>query len=275
MSEARTTGGVLRVALHQGSAHSADVPENLRLLADAARRAARQGARLLVCPEMSLTGYNIGDGVARSAEPADGPMRRAVSAIAAEAGIAVLYGFPERDGPRVHNAVQLVDARGRAAARYRKTHLFGDIDRRAFAAGDTAVVQATVDGVRVGLLICYDVEFPETVRAHALAGTELLLVPTALMRPYEAVARTLVPARAIESQIHVAYVNRRDREGELDYCGLSCLIGPDGTELARAGGDDELVVADVDAERLSAARREIGYLADRRPELYGSLADPR
>jgi 5-aminopentanamidase len=97
-------------------------------------------------------------------------------------------------------------------------------------------------------------------------------VPTALMDPFEVVARTVVPARAIENQVFLAYANRCGREGDLRYCGQSCVVGPDGADLARAGRGEELILADLDLERLAAARRDNTYLADRRPELYGPLA---
>jgi 5-aminopentanamidase len=258
----------LRTALFQGPRHPAGPARALELLEAAARDAAGRGARLLVCPEMFLTGYLIGGDVHRLAEPADGPSFRRVAAIAAGHGIAVAYGYPERDGDAVHNAVTVVSAGGERLAGYRKTHLFGDHDRTHFTPGAEPLVQADVDGVRVGVLICYDVEFPETARAHALAGTDLLLVPTGLMRPYEFVPNVLVPARAFENQIYVAYANRCGREGDTEYAGLSCLAGPDGTVRARAGDGEELVVADVDPAVLRAARAANTQLADRRPELY-------
>ncbi|MBB6172968.1 putative amidohydrolase [Nocardiopsis mwathae] len=267
-------GAVLRVALDQGTGTSGDVDSALRRLEGRAHAAAAAGARLMVGPEMSMTGYNIGDGIARLAEGADGPLHTEVARIAAQSGIALLYGYPERDGDRVYNTVRLVDPSGAVLAEYRKNHLFGDLDRAAFAPGGRPVVQATLDGVRLGLLICYDVEFPEIVRAHALAGTELLLVPTALMLPHTGVATTIVPARALENGLFVAYVNRCDREGELDYCGLSCLVGPDGGEVLRAGADERLLVADVDTAVLRAARAATPYLDDRRPELYSALTAP-
>lgn len=262
----------LRTALLQGPAGvPGSVTESLDALDGAARRAATEGARLLATAEMYLTGYAIGDQVAALAEPADGPSAHRVAEIAARHGLAIAYGYPERDGDAVYNAVRLVGPDGAPLADYRKTHLFGDFERAAFTPGDTPVVQATLDGVRVGLLICYDVEFPETVRAHALAGTELLVVPTALMRPYEFVPRTLVPARAYESQLHVAYVNRSGAEGEFHFTGLSCLAGPDGVVRARAGTGEELLVADADLALIAAVRADTPYLADRRPELYRSL----
>ncbi|ASU82965.1 carbon-nitrogen hydrolase [Nocardiopsis gilva YIM 90087] len=263
----------LRIALDQGTGASGDVESALRRLDERARAAAEAGARLLIGPEMSMTGYNIGADIDRLAEPADGPLHAEVARIAAATGVALLYGHPEREDGRVYNTVRLIDGSGAPLAGYRKNHLFGDLDRDAFAPGDTPLVQATLDGLRLGLLICYDVEFPEMVRAHALAGTELLLVPTALMRPYTSVATTIVPARALENGLFAAYVNRCDREGELDYCGLSCLIGPDGGEILRAGPDEELLVADVDPAALREARAAAPYLDDRRPELYASLTD--
>ncbi|WP_329458811.1 carbon-nitrogen hydrolase family protein [Streptomyces sp. NBC_01497] len=263
----------LRTALLQSSGRPGSTAANLQVLDDAAARAAAAGARLLICPEMFLTGYAIGDEVARLAEPADGPAAEAVAATARRHGLAVLYGYPERDGERVFNSAQLIAADGSRPANYRKTHLFGTFERERFTPGERAVVQADLDGVRLGIMICYDVEFPENVRAHALAGTDLLAVPTAQMRPFEFVAESVVPVRAFENQMYVAYVNRTGPEGPFDFVGLSCLAGPDGTARARAGRGEELVVGDVDPALLAASRAANPYLDDRRPALYASLHD--
>ncbi|MQY11866.1 (R)-stereoselective amidase [Streptomyces sp. RB5] len=259
----------VRIALHQSAgAVPRDTRANLRALDATARTAAAGGARLLLTPELWLTGYALGDDVAARAETANGPGARAVAAIAAEHGLAIAYGYPERAGDAVYNSVQLIDPHGRALAGYRKTHLFGDFETEHFTPGDTLVAQTVFAGLRIGLLICYDVEFPETVRAHALAGTELLLAPTALMRPYEIVPNTLIPARAWENQLYVAYANRAGPEGGFHFAGLSCLAAPDGTVRARAGLGDDLILADVDPGLLAASRAQNPYLADRRPELY-------
>ncbi|MFI9627694.1 carbon-nitrogen hydrolase family protein [Streptomyces sp. NPDC052042] len=262
----------LRTALLQSSGRPGHVDTNLAALDAAARRAADAGARLMVCPELFLTGYAIGADVARLAEPADGPSADAVAAIAARHGLAVLYGYPERSGERVFNTARLVGPDGAALADYRKTHLFGDFEQEWFTPGEQPVVQAELDGVRLGILICYDVEFPENVRAHALAGTDLLLVPTALMHPFQFVAESLVPVRAFESQMYVAYADRTGPEGAFEFVGLSCLAGPDGTVRARAGRGEELIVGDVDTALLGASRETNPYLRDRRPGLYGTLA---
>ncbi len=259
----------MRIALLQGPAETPDPDAGLAAVADAARRAAAAGARLLVTPEMSLTGYAIGAGqVAELAEPVPGPLTDRVAAIAAEHGLAIAVGLPVRTAAGVANTVVVVDSDGSLLAGYAKAHLYGDVDRDAFVPGDVGVVQFRLEGVVVGLLVCYDVEFPEAVRAHALAGTELLVVPTGLMDPYGHVGTVLVPARAYESQVFLAYANRTGAEGEFVYCGASCVLAPDGTELARAGRGEELLLADVDPAVLTASRRVNTHLADRRPELY-------
>jgi predicted amidohydrolase len=259
----------VRIALLQGPAETPDPDAGLAAVADAARRAAEAGARLLVTPEMSLTGYAIGARrVAELAEPVPGPLTDRVAAIAAEHGLAIAVGLPVRTPAGVANTVVVVDRDGSLLAGYAKAHLYGDVDRDAFVPGDVGVVQFRLDDLTVGILVCYDVEFPEAVRAHALAGTELLVVPTGLMDPYGHVGTVLVPARAYESQLFVAYANRTGVEGEFVYCGASCVIAPDGTELARAGRGEELLLADVDPAVLTASRRVNTHLADRRPELY-------
>ncbi|MEV6710436.1 carbon-nitrogen hydrolase family protein [Lentzea sp. NPDC051208] len=260
----------MRIACWQASTHPSDVAGALARLRVRAGQAAEAGARLLVTPEMSLSGYNLGGRKLRElAEPESGPMCGEVARIAAECGIAIVHGWPELAGERVYNSVRVVGADGTGLATYRKTHLFGDIDRSSFSAGDTGVVQAVVDGTTVGLIICYDVEFPELVRAHALRGTELLVVPTALMVPWHFVAETVVPARAFESQLFIAYTNWTGGERHLKYCGLTRVAGPDGRVVAiDAGTSDGLLVTDLDLSLIAEARAETPYLTDRRPELY-------
>lgn len=261
----------MRTALLQSSGRPGSVVENLRVLDEAAGRAAATGAGLVVAPEMFLTGYAIGDDIARLAEPADGDSADAIAEIASRHGLAIAYGYPERSSDVVYNSAQLVSSDGTRLANYRKTHLFGCFEQDHFVPGDQPVVQAELDGLTVGLMICYDVEFPENVRAHALAGTDLLVVPTAQMHPFQFVAESVIPVRAFENQMYVAYVNRVGAEGEFEFVGLSTLAGPDGVARARAGRGEDLVFADADPVFLAASREANPYLKDRRPGLYGAL----
>ncbi|NXY98934.1 carbon-nitrogen hydrolase family protein [Streptomyces sp. BR123] len=262
----------LRTALLQSSGVLGDTAVNLKALDEAAARAAEAGSGLLVTSEMFLTGYALPvEDVASLAEAADGMSARAIGEIARRHGLAVLYGYPERDGETVYNSAQLIGPDGARLANYRKTHLFGCFEQEAFTPGDTQVVQADLNGLRIGIMICYDVEFPENVRAHALAGTDLLLVPTAQMHPFQFVAEQLVPVRAFESQMYIAYVNRTGPEGEFEFVGLSCLASPDGVTRTRAGRGEEMVIGEADPELLRNSRENNPYLRDRRPGLYSSL----
>ncbi|MGW0076954.1 carbon-nitrogen hydrolase family protein [Streptomyces cellulosae] len=261
----------MRTALLQSSGHPGHVDQNLKVLDDAAAHAAAAGADLLVTSELFLTGYAVGDDLGRLAETDDGGSADAVAEIAVRHNLAVAYGYPERAGDPVYNSVQLVAPDGTRLANYRKTHLYGCFEHDYFTPGENTVVQAELNGLTVGLMICYDVEFPENVRAHALAGTDLLLVPTAQLHPYQFVAESVVPVRAFESQMYIAYVNRVGPEGGFEFVGLSTLAGPDGVARVRGGRGEELLLADVDPVLLAASREANPYLRDRRPLLYGSL----
>lgn len=263
----------MRVAIHQCAGVPGDVAANLAILRRAAGDAAGQGARLLILPELFLTGYNLGADLAALAEPLDGPTLQAVGEAARASGLAILTGFCERDGARLYNSAVLVERDGSLQACYRKCHVYGPMENAVFSAGE-ALVRTTVDGVRIGLLVCYDVEFPETARAHALAGVDLLAVPTTLSAPYDNVARLLVPARAMENQIYLAYANRVGAENGLRYVGQSCIVDPDGRDLARADAASEaLIVAEVAPVDRGALAYD--YLRDRRPALYAPLTAPR
>jgi predicted amidohydrolase len=262
----------MRIACFQGPELPDTPTGNLARLAKVARRARADGAELLVAPELFVTGYAIGaEAIGRLAEAIDGPSLVAAADIARRENIAMAFGFPERAAGNIYNTAVVLGVDGMVVASYRKTHLFGDVDREQFADGGVEPGVFEFGGFSIGLLICYDVEFPENVRAHALRGADLVIVPTALMRPFDVVARTIVPARAYENQLFVAYVDRCGSEGPFDYCGLSCVVGPDGADLARAGRGEELIFADLDRQVLEQSRKINTHLSDRRPELYGRL----
>lgn len=263
----------MRIALYQCPPLPLEPEANLERLRQRATEAATGGAALLVTPEMYLSGYNIGqDAVSALAESRDGPWAARVAEIARENGIAILYGYPERNAEgTIFNSVQLIDAQGMSLGNYRKTHLFGELDKGMFSPGGDDYPLLELDGWKLGLLICYDVEFPENVRRLALAGADLVLVPTANMEPYDFVCDVLVRARAFENQCYLAYANYCGGEGEIRYCGLSSVSAPDGGLAAVAGREEALIFADLKRDRLEASRASITYLQDRRAELYRPL----
>ena len=262
----------LRIAGLQTPGTLRDIEANLRELAGAAEEAAAAGAELLITPEMFVTGYAVGDDLPRlAAEDFLGP----VQALAARTGIAVLLGGPELTAAGVHNAAWFVDDRGDVLSCYRKSHLYGDLDRAQVVAGNELFGLVDYRGVRIATMICYDVEFPEVVRAAALAGAHLVAVPTAQMEPFAFVAEQLVRTRAWENQVYVAYVDHDGAEEDLSYVGRSSIVAPDATVLDSVEHGTRLLFATVDPEVVAVQQAANPYLGDRRAPLYPALTTER
>lgn len=264
----------MRVAMYQCPPLPLDVAGNLQRLEAQAVEAAAQGADLLVCPEMFLTGYNIGAQAARElAQLRDGPSASKIAVIAQTAGIAIVYGYPERSvDEQIYNAVQMIDSDGRSLCNYRKTHLYGELDKSMFAVADEDFPIVDFNGWKLGFLICYDVEFPENTRRLALAGAQLILVPTANMAPYDFVAEVMVRARAFENQCYLVYANYCGSEEDIHYCGLSSICAPDGKQIGLAADDEALVLATLDRRLMEDSRVINTYFNDRRPGFYSGLS---
>lgn len=257
----------MRLALWQTEGHPGDIAANLPDLAVQARAAAAAGAQLLLCSELWLGGYNLR---AQPAEPVDGPSAQRIAELAREHGIAICYGYAEthESGGKPYNAAQVIDANGTRLCNYRKTHLFGAFERTLFTPGERLEQPFEFNGWSIGLLICFDVEFPENVRKLTLQGAELLLIPTALTPEYGAVPNLIVPARAVENQLFVAYCNHSGVEAGLAFLGGSCVAAPDGSKLASAANGEALLVVDLEHGQRAAQESTFPYLAGRRPEIY-------
>ncbi len=259
----------ISIAILQHEPVPNDLPAAVSRLTRAALDAASQGCALLVVPEASVTGYNIPrETMQQVALDARSGIAGEIASICVKHQIAICYGFAERADNRFYNSVRLVDKSGVALGQYRKTHLWGELDRTLFSAGEDLSPLVDLDGWKIGLLICYDIEFPECTRRLALEGAELILTPTGLMQPWREVAERVVPVRAYENQLYIAYANYCGTEGDLHYEGRSCVVGPDGTDLARAAQTPTLLTASLSRELISQTRADLPYHRDRRPELY-------
>ena len=224
------------------------------------------GTDLIVFPETTLSGFPTRDTIADVAEPIDGPSLTAVRNAAREARVAVAVGLAERDGSRFFNTTLLVDERGEIALRYRKTHLWAS-DVGVFEPGDRYEV-CSFKGLTVGILVCYDIEFPETARAVASLGADLLIVTNGNMDPFGPVHRRAIVARAMENQMFAALVNRiGSGDDNLTFPGESALIDPLGDVVCDAGHEETVLRATLDPARLEAAREHYRYLHDARISL--------
>ena len=259
-----------------------DLAANRDLVAAAVGAAAARGAAVVVLPELVTSGYAFADRAeARAAaEPADGPALTLWCRLAAEYGLVLVGGFCELDPDGdVRNSAAVVDPGGLRAV-YRKTHLW-DAERLIFTPGREAPpVVATAAG-RIGVVICYDLEFPEWVRLPALAGAQLLCAPVnwpasprpAGERPAEVVR---VQAGAGVNRMFVAACDRVGPERGVDWVGGSVIVDPDGWPLADAGPTGDAVTITAGCRLDEADSKAVGGLsdihADRRPELYGDVA---
>jgi predicted amidohydrolase len=266
----------VKLALWQTVGVPGDVPANLAALEQTAIAASTAGAAILLCPECWLCGYNIGAAVHALAEPRDGTSAQRIAAIARQNKLTIVYGYAERDAASGHifNAVQVIGPDGLVLSHYRKTHLFGLDERAAYTPGNQMETPFSFHEFNIGLLICYDVEFPESVRSLALMGADLVLIPTALTDDYGAVPDFIVPARSVENQIYVAYCNHAGVENGMRFLGGSCVTGMDGKALAKAGSGEALLIAEISKQIQEAAADTYPYRSERRPELYGRIVLP-
>lgn len=237
-----------------------DLTANLRRTA---QLLATADTDLVVCPELFLSSYQT-EGIAELALRRDAPELAALAAACAEHGTALVTGYIESAGGRFFNTVLAIDSDGRVAGHYRKTHLFG-AEAQAFAAGEELAIVRLL-GRRVGLLNCFDVEFPEPARALALAGAELLVVIAANMHPYAEEHRVPARARALENRLPLLYANQVGAGAGHVFCGGSCAIGSGGVVLAELPGEAAgLLRAAVAAS--APVPEQLNTLALRRPDL--------
>jgi (R)-amidase len=262
----------LTVALGQLPCADGDTRRNVDAVLAAIPEAAGQGADLVLFPEEFLTGFSapptIGEiALARSGWPLDD-----IAACAREHNIGVAAGFAERDGSSLYNTTVLIDKRGEPLLYFRKTHLWlGEAQSCALGRRQDEVVE--FEGVKVGVLTCYDVEFPEAARCLGLAGAELILVPTGNMYPWEHRHRVFIMARAIENHAFVAYCNRADCGAFYNHTGDSAVIDPFGRVVHEMGAAQGVASCTLHMSLIGGSKREMDYFHDRRPELYGSLAE--
>ena len=249
---------------------------NLHRMELALASASEQGSDLAVFPEGSQVSFSAD--LRAAAEPLDGPFCTGLAAAARKIGVAVVAGvFEPADDSLVYNTTVVIDAQGQLVAAYRKIHLFDALGQRESdtVAPGSEVVVAEVGGLRVGVLTCYDVRFPELARALTLANADLIALPSAwaagLFKEEHWV--TLVRARAIENTIWIAAAGQvPDAEEPATRAptgvGRSLLVDPMGTARLDLGSRPGVAVGIVDTKLTAEVRSVLPCLEHRRPELF-------
>jgi len=257
---------IINAAAIQFNVKLGDVDANLAYVRAALARAADNGAQLAVLPEMWSTGFdykNLNELALRTEGIAEELLD-----LSRSLKLVICGSMPEPNGnDKVFNTIFLAD-NGRLAGIYRKIHLFSLLgEDRAFAGGDKWLLADTSLG-KIGVIICYDLRFPELSRRLALEGARVICVPAQWPKPREEHWRTLLRARAIENQLFVVAANACGNVGKLDFFGMSMIIGPKGELLAEAGEEECELVAPLDMQVMTGWRAQIPCFNDRRPELY-------
>ena len=272
----------MKIAGVQMDVKLGNVEHNVARISDFTEEAAVKGARLIVFPECASTGYCFEsfEEAATFAEPIPGPTVETTLTVCQQHQVFVVLGMLEKVGEKVFNSCVCVGPNG-LVGQYRKVHL-PELGVDHFTTpGDRPFAVQTADDFRIGMSICYDVSFPEVSRALALAGADILVLPTNWPPGAEPTAAHVVNARASENKVYFIAVNRVGFERGFGFIGMSKICNVHGNTLAASNHMDEAIIyAEIDPAEARDKRivrvpgkHAIDRFADRRPEMYGSLLD--
>lgn len=255
----------INAAAIQFTVQQGDVDANLSYVREALARVAGQGANLAVLPEMWSSGFDYRNLNALALRTAG--IVEELLELSRRLKLVIVGSLPEPNGDKVFNTIYLVD-NGVLAGVYRKIHLFSLLgEDRAFSGGDRWLLADTSLG-KIGVIICYDLRFPELSRRLAVEGAQVICVPAQWPKPRQEHWRTLLRARAIENQLFVVSCNACGIIGKLDFFGMSMIINPKGEILAEAGEEQGEISAGLEMREMIDWRAQIPCFSDRRPECY-------
>lgn len=252
---------VLNVVVAQSPAELNSPQDRLSWLTRSLEERAHQPCDLIILPELFQSGYHVGGKVVDHAEPFDGPFAKSIAELAYTYSTAILYGYSERQDEILYNSAQCLNKKGQLIGHHRKLLLPPGFEGDQFTPGDSCQL-FELKGFKVGILICYDIEFPENLRHIALQGADLVAVPTALGAQWGVVSEKVVPTRAFENGVYVCYSNSCGHENGMEFFGGSCVINPDGSDLARAGKTPVFLHSCIKKSDVAAAQSRLPYHKD-------------
>lgn len=252
---------------------------NVHRALEAVRAAADVGAQLVAFPELGLTPFYPQQRRAQPellAEPIPGPTTERFCEVAAECGVVLVLNLFERDGDACYDSSPVIDADGTLLGRTRMLHIT-DYDcfheRHYYTPGDTGAPIYETRAGRIGVAICYDRHFPEYMRALALGGADLVVVPQAgtIGEWPDGLFEAEMRVAAFHNGYFIALANRVGHEERMTFAEMSFACAPDGSMLRQAGGGDEIFHVNVDLAQTRASHARRLFLADRRPDLYADF----
>lgn len=261
------------VTLAQLTCQLHDKEANLKRMKDIVRKTK---GKIVIFPELNLTGYMPRDDLFGQAETASSPMIKAIVRLAKDTKKDIVFGAPmkgERQPGIVYNSCLLAAGTGKLF-RYDKMYLptFGPFEEKVFFAEGKGVVVGNGRHARIGLMICYDMFFPELAKLETLLGAQILVNISAAPTTSRPFFRRVMPGRAVENAIFVAYSNMVGVHGSLVFGGGSVLYGPRGEEIVRAKDlEPDIVEAEIDLTDIDIARRFRPVVRDSRPEILDQI----
>lgn len=274
----------VQIAIAQEPATLADVTANTQRAVDQIASSGQRGDDLLVFPETYLNGYmfDSAESVERSALTLGDPALAAVAQACASHGVHTVMGFLERDGDQVYNSAATFGPDGLLGT-YRKQHLpFLGADRFVSPGRDRAPRVVSTSFGNVGMMICFDLRFPESARELALQGADIIAMPTAWPLHATFLADHVTRVRAVENLLFLAVADRADEEQGTQFLGRSQVIDPDGTVLLDAQDAIGTFSTTVDLARarrkrlvITAGEYELDVFAARQPDQYGEIVRPQ
>ena len=257
---------IKKVGIVQFDILTGDIEKNLRSAVSGIERLADDGAELVVLPEMFSCSFD-NENLHAHCKETPGILRK-LEAVAIEKEVVIAASMPEIQKNKVYNILFVIDKNGGIAGRYKKIHLFTlTEEHHYFAKGTEPIVCKTSIG-NIGMMICYDLRFPELCRKLTDKGAEIVVISAQWPTPRVEHWDTLIRARAIENQVFIAAANRSGKTPDLDYPGHSQIISPWGKVVAKAGSNHELICAEIDMDEINQARATIPCLKERVHEAY-------
>lgn len=242
--------------------------ENYAAAERSIRKAASGQPDCIILPEMWTTGYDL-TRLEEISDPEGVHTKAFISGLAREYGINIVAGsVASRQAAGITNTMYIFNRSGELTGEYSKLHLFRLMDEHLYLQPGQSKGLFTLDGASCAGLICYDIRFPEWVRAHTSRGAEVLFVSAEWPLPRLSHWRALLISRAIENQCYVIACNRSGSDPANTFAGHSMIIDPWGDVVCEAEGSEEILTGDIDLQKVRDVRKQIPIFSDRRPDLY-------
>lgn len=258
----------MRIALVQMNITHGQPKENYERVEKLIEKALKKDPDTIILPEMWNTSYALKD-LAQIADREGKPHVGKIKELAKKYEVNIIAGsIADKRNDKIYNTSYILDRKGQEIAQYNKIHLFGLMNENRYLSAGNKRITFELDGIKCGLIICYDVRFPELARSLALERVKILFIPAQWPHPRLHPWRTLIQARAIENQFFVVAVNRVGQEGKAKFFGHSMVVDPQGKILQEGSEEEEIIFTDIDLGEVDKVRAYMTCFQDRMPEAY-------